>query len=124
MGAAAGRDLSHHRLGYAYLFVGGSAGYRPTYIYTWRQAVEDGAGTNVYDPGIPPARMCQVPAAIGLHLVGAKRAIEKAHCTVGTILRKHTNYVPGIVYKQNPAPGNTYAPGQQVAVTVSLGPSS
>jgi beta-lactam-binding protein with PASTA domain len=68
--------------------------------------------------------MCQVPAAIGLKLVGAKRAIEKAHCTVGTIERKHTDYVPGIVFDQSPSPGKTYAPGRQVGVTVSLGPSS
>ena len=124
MGAAAGRDSSHHARGYAYLFVGGSSGYSPTYIYTWREAVEAGAGTNDYDPGLPPARMCQVPAAIGLKLPGAKRAIEKAHCTVGTVIHKHTDYVPGIVIRQSPSPGKTYAPGRQVAVTVSLGPSS
>ena len=123
MGAAAGRDSSHHR-GYAYLFVGGSAGYTPTYSYTWDRAVEAGAGTNTYDTGTPPARMCQVPVVIGLGLVEAERAIENAHCSVGTVLRKHTDYVPGLVIRQRPLPGPwTYPPGRRVALIVSLGPS-
>ena len=56
MGAAAGRDSRHHRRGYTYLFVGGNAAYTPTYTYTWKQAVEDGAGTNTYDPAQRRAR--------------------------------------------------------------------
>jgi hypothetical protein len=123
MGAAAGRDSRLHHRGYSYLFVGGSSAYKPTYIYTWHQAVEAGAGITDYDPGLPPARMCNVPAAIGLKLYGAKRAIQKAHCSVGTVVKKHTNYVPGIVFAQSPSPGKTYAPGRLVGVTVSLGPS-
>ena len=123
MGAAAGRSSSHHR-GYAYLYVGGSASYNPIYSYTWKQAVADGAGTNEYDPGIAPARMCQVPVAIGLRLAGATRAIEKAHCSVGTVLRKHTDYVAGIVIEQHPSPGRTFEPGWPVALILSLGPRS
>ena len=53
MGAAAGR--AKNRRGYAYLFVGANAGYKPAYTYTWRQAVNDGAGTNTYDPGPAPS---------------------------------------------------------------------
>ena len=63
MGAAAGRDSRHHHRGYAYLFVGGTAAYTPAYTYTWKQAVEDGAGTNTYDPGPPPSALCNVPVA-------------------------------------------------------------
>ena len=122
MGAAAGRD-SRHRRGYAYLFVGGSPGDTPTYTYTWKQAVAAGAGTNAYDPGIAPAKMCQVPVVIGSRLAGATRAIAKAHCAIGEVVRKSTNYVPGIVYWQHPAPGRTFAPGTKVRMTISLGPS-
>ena len=122
MGAAAGRDSRHHR-GYAYLFVGGNARYAPVYTYTWTQAVADGAGTNAYDPGIAPAKMCQVPVIIGLRRGGAIRAIESTHCVVGDVVRKRSVYVPGIVYRQHPAPGKVLAPGTKVTMTVSLGPS-
>jgi hypothetical protein len=122
MGAAAGRDSRHHRRGYAYLFVGGNAGYTPAYTYTWQQAVEDGAGTNTYDPGPAPSAMCNVPPVIGLKLAGASRAIEKAHCSVGEVVSKHAAYVPGIVIRQYPTWDTTLARGASVRLTVSLGP--
>ncbi len=123
MGAAAGRSSSHHR-GYAYLFVGGNSGYKPAYTYTWKQAVKDGAGRNTYDPGVSPSAQCDVPAVIGLKLGGASRAIEKANCSVGEVIRKHTDYVAGVVIAQHPAPGNWLAPGASIRLTVSLGPAS
>jgi hypothetical protein len=122
MGAASGRDSSHHRLGYAYLFVGGSSGYSPSYTYTWKQAVADGAGTNTYDYGTPPPKMCHVPVIIGLKLAGATRAIEQTHCALGEVVRKHGPYVPGLVFQQHPAPGRVLAPGTTVTMTASLGP--
>jgi hypothetical protein len=121
MGAAAGRGPSHHR-GYTYLFVGGNAAYKPAYNYTWQQAVEDGAGTNTYDPGPPPSAMCNVPILIGLKLAGASRAIEKAHCSVGEVVSKHNHFVPGVVIGQYPGWGKTLARGSSVRLTVSLGP--
>jgi PASTA domain len=121
MGAAAGRD-SRHRRGYAYLFVGGNARYKPAYTYTWQQAVEDGAGTNTYDPGPAPSSLCNVPVLIGRKLAGASRAITKAHCTVGEVVRKHSDYVPGIVVRQYPRWRTTLARGSSVRLTVSLGP--
>lgn len=121
MGAAAGLDASHHR-GYAWIFVGASPGSNPTYGYTWKEAVADGAGTNTYDPGIAPPKMCQVPVVIGWKLAGAFRAIEKTHCAVGEVARKHTMWTPGVVYWQHPAPGKTLAPGTKVTMTLSLGP--
>jgi len=121
MGAAAGRDSSHHR-GYAYLFVGGKPGYAAKYSYTWSKAVADGAGTNTYDPGTSPGRMCHVPIVIGLKLPKARRTVGKTHCAVGAILRKHGSYVPGTVVKQYPMPGRTIAAGSPVSMTVSLGP--
>jgi len=122
MGLAAGRD-SHHHLGYAYLFVGGNSAYKPVFTYTWKTAVKDGAGTNAYDPGPPPGQVCDVPVVIGMDLNGASNAIEKAHCTVGDVVQKHTDYTPDVVFKQHPAPGNWLAPGASVGLTVSLGPS-
>jgi len=123
MGAAAGRDSRHHRRGYAYLFVGGNAGYTPAYTYTWEQAMQDGAGTNTYDPGPAPSAMCNVPPVLGLKLAGASRALEKAHCSVGEVVRKHAGFVPGRVFKQYPAPGQTLARGSSVTLIISLGPS-
>ena len=122
MGLAAGRDSRHHARGYAYIFVGGGAGFTPTYTYTWKQAVEAGAGTNTYDPGPAPSSMCHVPVAVGSKLPGATRAIEKGHCSFGTVLRKHTDYTPGVVISQFPSPGTTYPRGRAVAMTISLGP--
>jgi hypothetical protein len=122
MGAAAGRDSRHHQRGYAYLFVGGTASYRPAYTYTWQQAVEDGAGTNAYDPGPPPSQLCNVPVVIGMKLAGASRAIAKAHCSVGEVVHKHSGYVPGIVIGQKPKWGTTLARGASIGLTVSLGP--
>jgi len=122
MGAAAGRDLSHHRPGYAYLFVGGSAGYRPTYSYTWHQAVADGAGTNPYDPGTSPMKLCVVPSVLGMTLSGARRAIEQARCTVGDVVHKNAYYTPGAVMGQHPLLGRTFPPGRRVKLTISLGP--
>lgn len=46
MGAAAGST------GYAMLIVGRGGG-PPPYYYSWAEAQADGAGSNVYDPGIP-----------------------------------------------------------------------
>ncbi len=122
MGLAAGRD-SHHSRGYAYLFVGGNAGsYAPVYTYTWSRAVEDGAGSNTYEPGPPPSALCDVPPVIGLQLAGASRAIGKAHCSVGEVVSAHTNYDAGTVSGQRPDPARMLAPGATVRLTVSLGP--
>jgi hypothetical protein len=122
MGAAAGRDLSHHHRGYAMLLVGADAGYAPEYTYTWRQAVDDGAGTNTYEPGPAPSSMCHVPIAIGLRLPGATRAIKKGHCTVGEVVRQYAGYLPGVIFQQHPAPLKTVARGTRVRLTVSRGP--
>jgi len=43
MGAAAGAD-QHGDPGYAMLLAQGDSAYRPTYTFTWNQAVADGAG--------------------------------------------------------------------------------
>ena len=66
--------------------------------------------------------MCNVPPVIGRKLAGASRGIEKAHCSVGEVVSKHANYVPGIVTRQYPAWGTTLARGASIRLTVSLGP--
>jgi hypothetical protein len=52
MGAAVGKD-AHGAIGYAMLLAVGRVTYRPTYIYTWAQAVKDGAGTHLYKVSKP-----------------------------------------------------------------------
>ncbi|MFL5822069.1 MAG: hypothetical protein ACJ764_01355 [Solirubrobacteraceae bacterium] len=47
MGAAAGKDRGG-RPGYAMLLGRGTRAYHPTYTYTWKQAVADGAGRHHY----------------------------------------------------------------------------
>jgi hypothetical protein len=124
MGLAAGKDSRRHQRGYAYLFVGGDSGYHPRYTYTWKQAVADGAGTNAYDPGPSPSSMCHVPIAVGLGLPNATRAIKKSHCTVGSVVHVHNEYVAGTVIKQHPGPQQTIATGTSINLTVSDGPNS
>jgi hypothetical protein len=121
MGAAAGRDGSRHQRGYAYIFVGGSSAFHPAYTYTWEQAVADGAGSNAYDPGTSPGRMCHVPAVIGMSLSAATRAITRAHCAVGAVLHRHSNYPSGFVTQQHPNPSLTFEAGKKMRLTVSLG---
>jgi hypothetical protein len=52
MGAASGKARTG-MTSYAMLLVGAGTGYKPVYSYTWVQAQADGAGTHVYDPGVP-----------------------------------------------------------------------
>lgn len=47
MGAAAGKD-SHGARGFAILLGRGNSSYHPKYVYTWKQAVADGAGKHIY----------------------------------------------------------------------------
>ena len=52
MGAAAGRDRYGTRA-FAMLLGIGIPSYRPNYTYTWKQAMADGAGSNVYTVKAP-----------------------------------------------------------------------
>jgi hypothetical protein len=54
MGAAAGST------GYAMLIVGREGG-PPPYYYTWAEAQADGAGSNLYDPGVPSLAEAEGP---------------------------------------------------------------
>lgn len=129
MGAAAGVG-PFKQPGYATLLVGGypvnntfgKPAYTPTYTYTWAQAVADGAGTNAYNPGVPVTKYCLVPNLIGKKLPAAKRALKKAHCTLGNVLQKHTGYPKGTIVFQSPATNKARPTGSKVKVTVSLGP--
>ena len=130
MGAATGNGPDGRA--YTTLLVGGFPpdpswnydGYTPTYSYTWDQAVADGAGTNAYDPGIPQTTVCQVRWLVGMKLLAAKRAIKKAHCQVGAVVRKHTVHVRGYVIRQHPEAGTRLPVGAKLRIVVSLGPSS
>jgi hypothetical protein len=100
----------------------GGPGYTPTYSYTWDQAMADGAGTNPYDPGNPLEAPCRVPAVLGKTLTAATRAIGKAHCSIGRVLRKYTAYLPGFVILQSEVPGTALAAGAKIDLVLSLGP--
>jgi hypothetical protein len=128
MGGAAGRGP--YGQSYALLLVAGfpadpasgDPGWTPDYSYTWSQAVADGAGSNVYDPGVPNTAVCVVPAVVGKTVTKASRAIRAAHCGEGAILRRDSVYRKGVVFRQSPEPtGHPLAPGTKVKLLVSAG---
>lgn len=123
MGAAAGLGPQGGRA-YAMLLVGGWSGYHPTYTYTWRQAVADGAGTNTYNPGVPQTTFCVVPSTVGKTLTVAQSLLSKAHCALGTVTRKYAPFQKGIVIRQSYTSGTWRPVGTKIALTLSLGPGS
>ncbi len=129
MGAASGRGPGVDR-GYTLLLVAGfpadpgsgDPGWMPDYSYTWSQAVADGAGTNVYNPGVPDTVACVVPDVVGKTVRRASHAVRAAHCSVGAIRRKDSVDRKGIVFRQSPEPsGHRLAPGTKVELVVSAG---
>src|SRR5438270_189666 len=108
MGAAAGLGPKGGHA-YAMLLAGGYAGYRPTYVYTWSQAVADGAGTNAYDAGVPQTTFCVAPSVIGKTLTIAERLITRAHCSLGTVTSKIAPSASGTVIRQSLAAGTRRA---------------
>jgi uncharacterized delta-60 repeat protein len=66
--------------------------------------------------------VCVVPKAKGKTLVAAKRAIVKAHCSVGKVTRAFSATVKnGRVISQRPKPGAKLAAGSRVTLKVSKG---
>jgi hypothetical protein len=62
MGAATGTgptSPAYYSPGYAMIIAAGYSSYQPVYVYTWTQALADGAGSNTYDPGLP-----QIPVTV------------------------------------------------------------
>jgi hypothetical protein len=93
MGAAAGRDRSGAP-GYA-LFLGRGAGaFKPTYYYTWSQAVAAGAGKNTY-VAHRPAALGLVLKAHGLKLIALVSTPAKgARCQISKRVGKRWSHSP------------------------------
>lgn len=72
----------------------------------------------------PPATdsRCHVPSLVGKTLVAAKRALGRAHCTLGTVVRVRWRHVRrGRVIAQAPHSGQTLKPRGKVDLIVSSG---
>jgi hypothetical protein len=126
MGAAAGKDPGGFPSYAMILFAGfppdpgiDDPGYQPVYSYTWQQAVDDGAGTNDYDPGLP--KVCLVPNVAKKPLAQARSLIDAAQCAVGTITKTYSKVKKGAVVSQQPGAGAQLALGSKVALVVSKG---
>ena len=72
------------------------------------------------DPG--PAR-CIVPKLRGKRLKAAKRAVRRAHCRVGRVVKRHSKVKPRRVIRQRPPAGSSRAAGSPVKLVVSRGPA-
>jgi len=65
---------------------------------------------------------CVVPKVKGKPLAASKRAIQKAHCSVGKVTKAFSSKVKkGRVISQKPKPGKKLAKGSKVKLTVSKG---
>jgi beta-lactam-binding protein with PASTA domain len=58
-----------------------------------------------------------------MNIYGATRALAKAHCTVGEVVRAHTGYAAGHVAQQQPGWGKTFPRRTSINLTISLGPA-
>ncbi|HEU5064712.1 MAG TPA: PASTA domain-containing protein [Gaiellaceae bacterium] len=66
--------------------------------------------------------LCVVPKVKGKTLRAAKRALKKAHCSVGKVTRVFSTRVPkGRVISPKPRPGKKLAPGARIKLEVSKG---
>jgi hypothetical protein len=66
--------------------------------------------------------LCVVPKVKGKRLPAAKRAVRKAHCSVGKVTRAFSKSVKkGRVISQKPKPGKKLAAGSKVKLKVSKG---
>jgi hypothetical protein len=65
---------------------------------------------------------CKVPNVVGKSLAAAKRAIKRAHCTVGRIRHAASGTIAaGVVMAEHPAAGTHVDYGTKVALIVSSG---
>jgi uncharacterized delta-60 repeat protein len=85
------------------------------------QMTADRAVTATFSAKPPPTR-CVVPSVKRKRLAAAKRAIRRAHCSVGRITRAYSAKVKrGRVISQKPKPGTTLPHGAKVSLKVSKG---
>jgi hypothetical protein len=72
-------------------------------------------------PPPPPRVRCKVPKVVGKKLPAAKRAITRAHCSVGRVRKARSRKPSGRVLSQSPRGGVTRAKGTRVTLVVSRG---
>jgi hypothetical protein len=73
-------------------------------------------------PASAPAPQCVVPKLKSKTLKAAKRALSRAHCSLGKVTRKANRRMKkGRISAQKPRPGTRKAAGARVAVVVSKG---
>lgn len=64
---------------------------------------------------------CLVPRLKGKRVAGARRAIRRAHCSVGRTRTRHSRVAKGRVIAQHPARGANLPAGSKVSVVISSG---
>lgn len=65
---------------------------------------------------------CSVPRLKGKKLKVAKRAVRRANCRVGKVVRRHSQVKRGRLIRQRPRPGTQRGVGAPVKLIVSRGP--
>ncbi len=73
--------------------------------------------------GAPAPVQCVVPKLKGKKLKAAKRAIRRAHCQVGRVVKRHSKVKRSRVIRQRPRAGTERAAGSPVKLIVSRGPA-
>jgi hypothetical protein len=122
MGAATGRD-SRHPPPRLHLPLRRRQRELQTGVHVHLETGRRGrSGETPTSPARRRARCATFPSSSGGSSLGATRAIEKAHCTVGEVVSMNAAFVSGTVIGQHPAWGKTLAPGTAIGLTVSLGP--
>ena len=71
----------------------------------------------------PATEQCVVPKLKGKKLKAAKRAIKRAHCLVGRVVKRHSKAQRRRVIRQRPRAGTERAAGSPVKLVVSRGPA-
>jgi hypothetical protein len=73
----------------------------------------------------PPGAPCIVPPVVGLSQSAAQNALAAASCTVGTVLRAQSAYIPaGDVISTTPIAGSHESTDYPIELIVSAGPAS
>lgn len=74
-------------------------------------------------PVVTPAAQCVVPKVRNRGVKGAKKALRKANCKPGKVVRRHSGKVDkSKVIRSRPGAGKIRSAGTQVKLIVSLGP--
>jgi len=92
-----------------------------TYSVTLKAALKNGqtrSGTGKLT--VTPA--CKVPKLKGRSRRRATKALERAHCTLGKVTRRHSKRRRGRVIRQSPPAGTTLPGESPVAIVLSSGP--